>query len=100
MGFFRGLDAEAYDRSYRDRDLVRRMLAYFKPYRRRLIIAVVAILVIAGAGALSPIFVSRSVDLMVESHFVRPWRHCVGGKLGQTTLDHPLGWRCDAGAAS
>jgi ATP-binding cassette subfamily B protein len=66
MGFFRGLDAEAYDRSYRDRDLVRRMLAYFKPYRRRLIIAVVAILVIAGAGALSPIFVSRSVDLMVE----------------------------------
>jgi ATP-binding cassette subfamily B protein len=66
MGFFRGLDAEAYDRSYRDRDLVHRMLVYFKPYRRRLTIAVVAILVIAAAGALSPIFVSRSVDLMVE----------------------------------
>lgn len=66
MGFFRGLDAEAYDRSYRDRDLVYRMLAYFKPYRQRLTIAVVAILVIAAAGALSPIFVSRSVDLMVE----------------------------------
>ena len=65
MGFFRGLDAEAYDRTYRDRDLVRRMLAYFYPYRRRLLIAIVAILIIAAAGALSPIFVSRSVDLMV-----------------------------------
>jgi ATP-binding cassette subfamily B protein len=66
MGFFRGLDAEAYDRTYRDRDLVQRMLAYFKPYQRRLLIAVVAIFIIAAAGALSPILVSRSVDLMVE----------------------------------
>lgn len=66
MGFFRGLDAEAYDRTYRDRDLVRRMLAYFKPYRRRLSIAILAIMVIAASGALSPIFVSRTVDLMVQ----------------------------------
>jgi ATP-binding cassette subfamily B protein len=65
MGFFRGLDAEAYDRTYRDRDLATRMLAYFKPYQRRLFIAVLAIMVIAASGALSPIFVSRSVDLMV-----------------------------------
>ena len=65
MGFFRGLDAEAYDRTYRDRDLASRMLAYFKPYRRRLSIALLAILIIAASGALSPIFVSRSVDLMV-----------------------------------
>jgi ATP-binding cassette subfamily B protein len=66
MGFFSGLDAEAYDRTYRDRDLVQRMLAYFKPYTGRLAIAVVAILIIAAAGALSPIFVSRSIDLMVS----------------------------------
>jgi len=66
MGFFRGLDAEAYDRTYRDRDLASRMLAYFKPYRRRLSVALLAILIIAASGALSPIFVSRSVDLMVE----------------------------------
>ncbi|TFH36538.1 MAG: ABC transporter ATP-binding protein [Anaerolineales bacterium] len=65
MGFFRGLDAEAYDRTYRDRDLMLRMLVYFKPYQRRLSIAVLAIMVIAASGALSPIFVSRSVDLMV-----------------------------------
>lgn len=67
MGFFRGLDAEAYDRTYRDRDLASRMLAYFKPFRRRLSIAIIAILLIAASGALSPIFVSRSVDLMAAS---------------------------------
>ncbi len=71
MGFFRGLDAEAYDRTYPDQDLALRMLAYFKPYLRRLIMAIVAILVIAASGALSPIFVSRSVDLMVEQGMAR-----------------------------
>ena len=64
MGFFSGLNAESYDRTYRDRDLVWRMLVYFKPYRARLVWAFVGILVIAAAGALSPILVSRSVDLM------------------------------------
>jgi ATP-binding cassette subfamily B protein len=64
MGFFSGLNAESYDRTYRDRDLVWRMLVYFKPYRARLAWSLVGILVIAAAGALSPILVSRSVDLM------------------------------------
>ena len=44
MGFFTGLDAEAYDRQYRDQDLARRMLTYFKPYRRPLTISIIAIL--------------------------------------------------------
>ena len=85
MGFFRGLDAEAYDRSYRDRDLATRMLAYFKPYQGRLFVALLAIMVIAASGALSPIFVSRSVDLMVERGLLRdgwirrPSVHCRGG---------------------
>ena len=66
MGFFSGLDTEAFDRTYRDRDLVRRMLAYFMPYRRRLIIASLGILIVAVGGAGTPILVSRGVDMMVE----------------------------------
>ena len=34
MGFFGSLNAEAYDRQYSDAALVRRMAAYFAPYRR------------------------------------------------------------------
>jgi ATP-binding cassette subfamily B protein len=66
MGFFSGLDAESYDRTYRDRDLVARMVAYFKPYRKRLAWALVGILIIAASGALTPILVARSVDLMSQ----------------------------------
>ena len=53
MGFFRGLDTEAYDRTYSDRELLRRMLAYFSPYRRELVIAIVSILII-GLGGQGP----------------------------------------------
>ena len=44
MGFFTGLDAESYDRTYRDRDLMRRMGAYFRPQVRRLILVSLTIL--------------------------------------------------------
>jgi len=64
MGFFDGLDAEAYDRTYRDRDLVRRMAGYFRPHTRRLAGAALATLVISGAGAATPLLIARGVDWM------------------------------------
>ena len=67
MGFFEGLDAEAYDRTYRDRDLVRRMAGYFRPHLRRLAVAALATLVISAAGAATPILVSRGVDWMTSA---------------------------------
>jgi ATP-binding cassette subfamily B protein len=64
MGFFRGLDTEAYDRSYGDRELLGRMFHYFSPYRRQLIVASIAILIIGVGGAATPILVSEGVDLI------------------------------------
>jgi ATP-binding cassette subfamily B protein len=64
MGFFSGLDAEAYDRTYTDRELIRRMAEYFRPHARRLLVVAIALLIISGAGAASPILVSRGVDLI------------------------------------
>jgi len=66
MGFFSGLNAEAYDRSYRDRDLTVRMLEYFRAHNRRIAIAIIAILLIAASNAATPILISRSVDLIAE----------------------------------
>lgn len=66
MGFFSGLNAEAYDRSYRDRDLAMRMLEYFRAHNRRIAIAIIAILLIAASNAATPILISRSVDLIAE----------------------------------
>ncbi len=66
MGFFSGLNAEAYDRSYRDRDLAVRMLGYFRAHNRRIAFAIIAILLIAASSAATPILISRSVDLIAE----------------------------------
>jgi ATP-binding cassette subfamily B protein len=67
MRYFSGLDAEAYDRSYTDRELAVRMFAYFKPHARRLLIISVALVVIAAAGAGSPLIVSRGVDMIANA---------------------------------
>jgi ATP-binding cassette subfamily B protein len=67
MGFFRGLDTEAYDRQYNDRELVRRILTYFRPHRREIVLLSFLIMTIALAGAGQPTVVSRGLDLLVES---------------------------------
>ena len=66
MGFFGGLTAENYDRQYSDRELVRRIGAYFLPQRNRLIAVTVLVLAIAGIGASLPVVVSRMVDLLKD----------------------------------
>ena len=64
MGFFDGLDAEKYDRSYADKDLAKRIVGYFKPQWKRLAVVSLLTLAIAGAGSLLPIVVSKGVDLL------------------------------------
>jgi len=62
MGFFAGLNDEKYDRQYTDRDLMRRIVGYFKPQTKRLTVVTVLIVVIAGIGVLLPVVVARMVD--------------------------------------
>jgi ATP-binding cassette, subfamily B, bacterial len=62
MGFFTGLASEGYDRQYSDRQLVRRIVGYFKPYWLRLALVTLLVMVIAGAGAVTPVVVSQIVD--------------------------------------
>ncbi len=65
MGFFTGLDAEAYDRQYSDRELTRRIFVYFRPYRWRII--GVGALVLGGSllNAVQPIVISWGLDLLL-----------------------------------
>jgi ATP-binding cassette subfamily B protein len=64
MGFFSNLDLEGYDRQYSDRQLMRRMAEFFRPYTRSMVFVSILILVIALAGAAQPILVSRGVDVL------------------------------------
>ncbi len=63
MGFlFDGLDAEAYDRKYDDRQLLRRIIGYFQPEAGRMLLAGITMLLDALARAVVPIVISRGVD--------------------------------------
>ena len=64
MSFFTALDTEGYDRQYTDRQLAARMAGYFRPYGWQLVIVVVLLMLIALAGAFTPVIVSRGVDLL------------------------------------
>ncbi len=64
MGFYSSLAAEKYDRQYSDRDLLRRILVYVKPYLWRLALIAVTVLLISGTGAAQPWVVSRGVEFM------------------------------------
>jgi ATP-binding cassette subfamily B protein len=63
----RGLDAEAYDRQYGDQELIRRILSYFQPYRRKVVIICLAIFLMAAASAAVRLIISNGVNFMVES---------------------------------
>ncbi|MFN2144029.1 MAG: ABC transporter ATP-binding protein [Anaerolineales bacterium] len=64
MGFFSGLATEAYDRQYTDKELVRRIVQYFKPHSKRLVVVGIFLALIAISGAAIPILVSRTVDTL------------------------------------
>jgi ATP-binding cassette subfamily B protein len=64
LSFFAGLDTEAYDRKYTDRQLAGRMATYFRPYTWSLVVVVILLLIIAISAAVSPIIVARGVDLL------------------------------------
>ena len=63
MGFIMdGLDAEEYDRRYPDRELVRRILGYFRPEGRRIFVVSFTVVMYTVFSILLPIFISRILD--------------------------------------
>ncbi len=68
MGFFSGLDTEAYDREYSDRELLKRINQYFNPHKTRLVWISALLILVAVSGASLPLIVSNSIDrLSVDS---------------------------------
>lgn len=63
MGFIMdGLEADSYDRSYSDRQLVARIGGYFRPHMRQMGIVVVALVCNSLLDAGLPIAISRAID--------------------------------------
>lgn len=67
MGFLMdGLEAEAYDRTYSDRDLLRRIGEYFRPHRRTMMIVGTWVFIAAASDTALPILSARGLDLIRE----------------------------------
>ncbi|NLE52330.1 MAG: ABC transporter ATP-binding protein [Chloroflexi bacterium] len=67
MGFIMdGLDAEDYDRTYSDRELVRRILSYFRPQLRRILAVAFMVVLTSLVQTALPIYISYALDQLVE----------------------------------
>ena len=65
MGFILdGLETESYDRHYSDRELLERIVGYFRPHRGRMALIAVMITLNSVMGALGPIVIARAVGLL------------------------------------
>ncbi len=68
MGFILdGLETEAYDRTYSDRELLRRIITYFRPHRQQMAVVGVSITLFAIAGTGGPILISEALDLLAQN---------------------------------
>lgn len=68
MGFILdGLDTEDYDRSYGDRELVRRIAGYFRPYAGRMALVAVTLTLNSLLAVAGPIIIARAIDLVAEN---------------------------------
>ena len=62
-----GIGAEEYDRTYSDRELVRRIFAYFRTEGRRMLIVSAAVAASSVFGAAFPAVMSRAIDQVADT---------------------------------
>src|SRR5438270_5847466 len=72
MGFIMdGLEAEAYDRTYSDRQLIARIIGYFRPKLRMMLLVAVFIILISLFDTVFPVLISYGIDAIVASRTVQ-----------------------------
>ena len=82
MGFILdGLETEAYDRNYSDRELVSRIVGYFRPHARQMILVACMITLNSAAGTGGPILISKAIDIVAADPAVGTMALIAGGVL-------------------
>jgi len=59
-----GLDAEEYDRKYKDKDLLKRISKYFKKYKKSMIIVIIVVALASLVGGTIPFITGRVIKLL------------------------------------
>ncbi len=68
MGFITdGLESEDYDRNYRDTDLLKRIVEYFRPHAKKITFVSLALALNSVAGIAGPIIISKAIDAVSQN---------------------------------
>ncbi|UCE12402.1 MAG: ABC transporter ATP-binding protein [Candidatus Heimdallarchaeota archaeon] len=88
MGWGLGLGSEEYDRIYRDRDLVRRIISYFVDHKLQMSVVIIFLTLTSFANSLSPLLSREAIN---ELETTRDWGYLLLLILLTFTLNG-LGW--------
>ena len=88
MGLTGGLQAEAYDRSYSDAALIRRIAAYFRPHAGTVLLVALVVALGSLAATITPLAISRGLDMLSA----RPTIQTALALAGLVTVLGGLGW--------
>jgi ABC-type multidrug transport system fused ATPase/permease subunit len=73
MGFIlAGLDTESYDRSYSDRELIGRIIGYFRPEAKRMLLVAGMIFFSSAFNTARPLLISRGIDMVAIDPQTQP----------------------------
>jgi ABC-type multidrug transport system fused ATPase/permease subunit len=61
-----GLTPEEYDRSYSDRELARRIVAYFRPHLSKVLLVAFMVTLLSITATVTPLIISRGIDTLAE----------------------------------
>lgn len=92
MGFGIGLGAEEYDRIYSDRDLVRRVLHYFSPYKKLMIVVIIFIFLQSFVNSLIPIISREAINELEVTKNIVEQQIYIAFLIIITLALNSLGW--------
>ncbi|MFX1515454.1 MAG: ABC transporter ATP-binding protein [Promethearchaeota archaeon] len=92
MGFGIGLAAEEYDRIYKDRDLVKRVLRYFAPYKKIMFLVITFIFLQSIANSLIPIISREAINKLEGTTSITEQQVYVLFLIIITLILNSLGW--------
>ncbi|MFX1366048.1 MAG: ABC transporter ATP-binding protein [Promethearchaeota archaeon] len=67
MGMYVGLEAEEYDRKFRDRDLLKRIFHYFGPYKRTMMLVIIFLTISSLSSSFVPVLVSIAISNLASN---------------------------------
>jgi ABC-type multidrug transport system fused ATPase/permease subunit len=92
MGFGIGLGAEEYDRIYSDQDLVRRVLHYFSPYKKLMIVVIIFIFLQSFVNSLIPIISREAINELEVTKNIVEQQIYIAFLIIITLVLNSLGW--------